>query len=198
MYQTFTKTAKKARSLSRILLFFACMVITGVSSAQVCTPTINNHCCNMGSAKVEIDNGSVLTKSTTWSQSTSYWNYYNTVSGCVASGSTYTLDVTVGPSYNYAVCVWVDWDKDDIFDPSEKVDSAKNVNPNAVVSMSLVVPSGLSAGGYRMLRPGGCTGSPAFRRIRYRPETLAVPAFRPPSRSNARRKSVSQPSRVNA
>jgi hypothetical protein len=150
MYQTFTKTAKKTKNLFRSILFLAFMASTGLSFGQsYCTPTIANHCCNMGSAKVEINSGSVLSKSTTWDQNTTYWDYFNTVSGCIAPSTNYTINITVGPTYNYAVCVWVDWDKNGTFDASEKIDSIKNTQPNAVVNFTMSVPSS-STGSYRM------------------------------------------------
>ncbi|MBI3234103.1 MAG: PKD domain-containing protein, partial [Bacteroidetes bacterium] len=155
MYQTFTKNTRRTKGLLRSLLFMTCMMYAGISFGQsYCTPTVNNHCCGMGAVKVELDNGSAFSKSTTYSNSQSYFDYYNTVSGCVAPGSSYTLDVTVGPTYNHSVCIWVDWNKDGVFDNStssdEKIDSVRSTNPNSVFSATLNVPNGLSAGPYRM------------------------------------------------
>ncbi|MBI3234711.1 MAG: hypothetical protein HYZ42_11860, partial [Bacteroidetes bacterium] len=155
MYQTFTKTARRTKGLLRSLLFMTCMMYAGISFGQsYCTPSINNHCCGMGAVKVELDNGSAFSKSTTYSNSQSFFDYYSTVSGCVASGSSYNLDVTVGPTYDHAVCIWVDWNKDGVFDNStssdEKIDSVRSTSPNSVFSTSLNVPNGLSSGSYRM------------------------------------------------
>lgn len=155
MYQTFTQLLQRSSMLTRAVVFFACLVSAGQSFGQsYCSPTINNHCCGMGAVKVELDNGNAFSQSTTYNASKYYFDYFSTVSGCVASGSSYNLDITVGPTYQYAVCIWVDWNKDGVFDnatsSNEKIDSVRSKQPNTVFSTTLDVPSGLSSGSYRM------------------------------------------------
>lgn len=155
MNSNFTPFPRRLSLLLKAMVCCAFLISSGSSFGQsYCTPTINNHCCGMGAAKVELDNGNAFSQSTTFNNSKYYFDYYNSVSGCVAPGGSYNLDVTVGPTYQHAVCIWIDWNKDGVFDnatsSNEKIDSVRSKQPNTVFSTTIDVPSGLASGSYRM------------------------------------------------
>jgi PKD repeat protein len=94
--------------------------------AQVCTPTTTKNCCNTGISRFKI--GNQLNDSVPFNVNQVYYNQYDSVSASLNTGSSYTLTVTTR-SYYSAVCVWIDWDKNDTFEFGEIAMCKTKVNP---------------------------------------------------------------------
>jgi PKD repeat protein len=119
------------------LLAFALITGTAELSAQVCIPTnVPNFskCCTIGLASFKL--GSQIKDSVPYDVSIKYYDRSDSASGTYASGTTYSMDIKVGQFNNSAVCVWVDWNKNDTFELDEIEYYNINVTSNTTINTS--------------------------------------------------------------
>lgn len=104
----------------RYLLFLIFAVTFLTSKAQVCTPVnyqFYSKCCDIGIQKLTLGNQTLLDSSNYLANSL-YTDSYDSVNTTLNSGITYTLKLKT-MSYEQAVCMWVDWNKNDTFESNE-------------------------------------------------------------------------------
>ena len=68
-------------------------------------------------------------------------------------GNAYTLDVqfgTCGGNYGGAGTAWIDWNQDEVFDPSEEVGTWTGTPPVALSAFNFTVPAGAQLGATRL------------------------------------------------
>ncbi len=141
---------------SHLLAFLLVLLLGhGALAQSLCTPTSSYRSASipMGTESIDFDNGS-MSYSSTGNYANAYFDNYGTLQACVEPGNTYSMELKVKGSYDQAICIWVDWNNDNVFDNDiangEKIDSALYVYAGATQSFSIPIPSGVSAGKYRM------------------------------------------------
>jgi len=112
-------------------LFLLIVLVTSYNSfSQVCSPSRVqnfNKCCGIGLQNLYIGNQK-LYDSLSYSTSGIYTDSYDTVSTSLNSGVTYTFTLST-QTYNHAVCMWVDYNKNDTFETSEISYSNTSISP---------------------------------------------------------------------
>ncbi|MSQ78247.1 MAG: DUF5011 domain-containing protein [Flavobacteriaceae bacterium] len=132
------------------LILFSLLLTSFYASAQVCTPTMATKCCNIGISNISVST-SINYSISNYNTGISYYNEYPNYSACVTAGKKYFLSVTTQSGANQqAICVWVDWDKNDTFSSSEIIMSTNQIAAGGKLDDSLPVPSNQTSGNYRM------------------------------------------------
>ncbi len=150
MYQISTKMRKAMSAVFTAGFLLLGAWLGGNVNAQYCTPTMSNKCCNIGNKSVTFGANLSYTIGN-YQQGTQYYDEFNTVSACVNAGKKYQMEVTVWPGpYYQAVCVWIDWNKNNTFDVGEIQMDTNYLAPGSTLSDSVLVPAGQATGEYRM------------------------------------------------
>ncbi|WP_193811591.1 GEVED domain-containing protein [Kaistella flava (ex Peng et al. 2021)] len=117
--------------------------------AAYCIPMLD---CSDGDSITNVNFAGI--NNTTSCSPNGYGNYTSIVTTSeLLAGSTYPIKVTVGDGWAYEnVSVWIDYNKNDIFEPSEftYIGNVNNIPSGYVVPGNITIPTGTANGDYRM------------------------------------------------
>src|SRR6476661_5163698 len=130
--------------------------------APYCTAPSTAGCGNGNITNVTLS-GTTLNNTSTCSLNSTSYPYYNypatgSTTATVQVGTTYNLSVTSDASL--IVSVWVDWNRNSVFDVSEWTQVTTASSPGVPATIALTVPVGASLGTTRMRIRSRAAGSP--------------------------------------
>ena len=141
-----------------ILSFLAFFPLIGFG--QYCSTPLFN--CGEGSANLEIFNvtisGGVLSNTTTtvcpnFSTTGVGYSDFTSIVGNITRGTTYTFTVTrngIADNSNNKIRIWIDFDQNQVFDVSEKIDLNSTSGTSADFTANLTIPNTATLGNTRM------------------------------------------------
>lgn len=123
-----------------------------------CVPTFVD--CGDGDMITNVTIGSINNSTTC---STNGYGDYTNLSTAVQPGQTVPVSVTVGSGFFEKVSIWVDWNRNEKFDPSERMTEPANglgggTASGAALTGTIAVPASASPGAYRMRVMAEATG----------------------------------------
>ena len=105
---------------------------------------------NNGITQVTFGYDMVMTNTERPTASPFYGNYFDKI-GSVPAGLTAYVDITYETGNSYGTIIWVDWNKDFVFDGNEVVFVGTSANDNpTTLNASFVIPVNQATGDYRM------------------------------------------------
>lgn len=100
-------------------------------------------------SNVKTNSGITNFNNTTGYTSPGYANYFNTSSASQSAGATFTVSFTLVSGISAGVAIWIDWDKSNTFETSERVyNSAGYLSPGTFTTPTITVPAAQTAGDY--------------------------------------------------
>jgi PKD repeat protein len=147
---------------SAAFLLLAMAAWTQAYSQTYCTPTVTNNAnYQMGMTNVQI--GTINNSSNAQNGGAqTYWDYSNLSTNAVA-GQTINVSVTLGNSNSTAVRIFIDWNRNGVFNNTTEIAFATSVyTAGTTQTGTFDVPSGQAPGVYRMRVSGefGFAGTP--------------------------------------
>lgn len=144
---------------SFIFLLFCFTFIGGIQNVwgQYCTPTTTNDGNNGDYLENFEISGGLAGFTDTDTSTNGYLNYYDTYSGEQTAGSYLNFDTDTRGN-NVRLSIWVDWNKNEVFEETEKIFNEYIPNQNPSFSGIINIPPATANGDYRMrVRSAGGT-----------------------------------------
>lgn len=130
-----------------------CVAIDNVSIQayrDYCIPAPTS-CDNQGITNVTFGTGSEVVNNSQRPTSAPYFGDYTSLVGAVPAGESLSVDITYATGYTYGTIIWVDWNRNHVFEGNEVafVGEAPNSNPT-LFNATVNVPAAQDTGLYRM------------------------------------------------
>lgn len=104
-----------------------------------------------GITNVSFGTGDEIVNNSQYPTSAPFYGDYHDMVGAVPAGNLVNLNITYATGYTYGTIIWVDWNKNFVFDSNEVVFVGQSTNTNPVVfNANFMIPSSQDTGLYRM------------------------------------------------
>ncbi len=129
-------------------VFFVVGAINFEAVGQCKTPTTASKCCGIGVVRVELYGQ--FSKTVTYNQSNTYYDFFNSTSTCLKKGDTVYMVAEVGNYGFQQAFMYIDWNRNDTFESAELLLQNSNIGANDSLYGAFIVPLNASSGAYRM------------------------------------------------